>query len=408
MSGGAVAARLIVVLATPVIARLFTPDDYGQAAIFVSIAAVLASISSLGYETAIVVADDDGESRRLVLLSFAVLTGFCLLLQALLITASSFEIQLLWTSNLHHWDMLLPAGIFILGAEKILRSVGVKEKLYSVLAESEFGNATSTVGTRISLGWMYGSTLGGLIIGYLVGGMVSVAVLIARLRRFRRPRQCNSPHIRLSSLAKKHKDFPLYSAPSGLFTALSEYLPILLLGWIYDPMVVGFYALTGRLLRMPTIFIGRALQQVFLSKAAEILRQSRQLFGPLTKTTLGLAAIGLPIFLPIFFYGEPIVNMVLGEKWAESGRYAVLLTPWMFTTFVATPSVAVFIVARKQHLMMALQLLRAVTLFVPFLLAELLQIQALDAIAILSGINTAINLAIIALAYGFCALKGSQ
>ena len=52
--GGTAGARIIQILAIPVIARLFDPADYGRVSVLVALAATLTQGSSLGYEGAIV------------------------------------------------------------------------------------------------------------------------------------------------------------------------------------------------------------------------------------------------------------------------------------------------------------------------------------------------------------------
>ena len=81
---GTVIAQLIVLVTTPIIGRLYTPEDIGSFAAFLAVAQIVAGVSAGRYDMAIVLPDRDNEARRLVRVSLtltsivAVLTSvFC-------------------------------------------------------------------------------------------------------------------------------------------------------------------------------------------------------------------------------------------------------------------------------------------------------------------------------------------
>src|SRR5690606_7000708 len=72
LSGRSVAMGIAVVTA-PVVARIFTPDDYGAAALFLAAASIAAVVMPLGYQRAIFFPKDDVAAARLLVLSLAVI-----------------------------------------------------------------------------------------------------------------------------------------------------------------------------------------------------------------------------------------------------------------------------------------------------------------------------------------------
>lgn len=53
IAGGTTLAQLVNILATPVISRIYSPEDFGVAAVFMSVVSILSVISALRYELAI-------------------------------------------------------------------------------------------------------------------------------------------------------------------------------------------------------------------------------------------------------------------------------------------------------------------------------------------------------------------
>ena len=72
-------------LAQPVITRLYLPDEVGVAGYFVAVMTVLISFTSLRYEDALMLPDDDDEAAVVAWLALIVLACFAVLISVLAI-----------------------------------------------------------------------------------------------------------------------------------------------------------------------------------------------------------------------------------------------------------------------------------------------------------------------------------
>ena len=70
LAGGTAGSQVITVAAAPILTRLYGPESFGVLATYVSILALLNVVSSLRYELAIAVPEDDDEAIALVWLCF--------------------------------------------------------------------------------------------------------------------------------------------------------------------------------------------------------------------------------------------------------------------------------------------------------------------------------------------------
>ena len=73
------AGHQLVVLTSPVLTRLYTPEDFGVLAVYASIVSVLVVVTSLRYELAIPLPADDNTAANLLLLALAIVVALTLL-----------------------------------------------------------------------------------------------------------------------------------------------------------------------------------------------------------------------------------------------------------------------------------------------------------------------------------------
>lgn len=398
--GGAALARVISILAAPIIARLYAPDDFGVAALFVAIAVVLNSVSSLRYENAIVLPDAWESASILIKLATILLSVFCLLLLLFFgfVFVTGWQAPGLETIGV--WVVAIPFAVLLLGAGNILRQWAIREKRFKGIAHSDAGDSVVTAGSRIMLGTLFGSSVYGLILGYFSGTAAKLAILLRGAKGRLNPHGKDViSRKELSDTASRYRNFPVYNAPTALLSAVSDHLVVLFMGAIYAPAVVGYYAMGNRLVQMPMGTIGKSVQQVFLQKAVELHREGKKLGAALMKTTIGLLLIGSPVFVLLYMYGMPLFEFVLGDRWGMAGRYAEILAPLLLVLFALAPSTAIFVVLERQRLFLFFQVARLVVISSVFMIAVYWEMSSIDTLRLYSGLGVLVNLGIMLAAF---------
>jgi len=400
MVGGTAFGRLATVLAAPIVARLFTPEDFGMAALIITLAMVLNSVSSLSYEFAIVLPPEKAQAIALSTLSLVILTAFCLLAEGVIGLMLWLEWDLNWINTLGNWSLFIPFAVFMLGVGNILRSWGVREKRFKAMSIGTASGSTITAASRIGLGAVYGSSVAGLIAGFLVG-LIAELGLIARSLAMRPAAIFNNTGVRnnLRTVAHRYRDFAIFQSPTAMLKALSDQLPVLLLGALFSPALVGFYAIANRLLVLPIGVIGRSVRTVFLQRAVETSNKGQRIGPGFSRITLGLFLVGVPVFLVLFAYGEELFSLLLGERWSMAGRIAELLSPLFCTMLVFMPMPAIFVVLERQRLLLILQAIRLAALASAFFWCGHHGFDALDTIKVFSGVGVVTSLLIASVAF---------
>lgn len=117
---GTAFANLITLLFTPIITRIYGPEEYGYLSVFSSIVYTITPAISLTLPVAIVLAKTDSEAKKLAEISFAI----CLILStAVAGLLYIFESDILGYFNLEKLEgvsVLIPITILITGTYFIL------------------------------------------------------------------------------------------------------------------------------------------------------------------------------------------------------------------------------------------------------------------------------------------------
>ena len=184
LTGGRAGAQMISFLLTPVIARLFTPDNYGFVALLFVVSQLIGDISTLNYHRAVVIPKTVEKSARILALSKVVLAIFVLLLLLVWLGLEVMGIGIPYSGTLGAWVWVIPLVVGIIGMGNIRAMALTRSKEFGVIAKAGIGQALATTGSRIGLGILFGSTVWGLASGYMLGLIVRVGMLGGRTETY--------------------------------------------------------------------------------------------------------------------------------------------------------------------------------------------------------------------------------
>ena len=250
VSGRSIAAALAL-FTTPIVARLFEPSDFGVAAVFMAIVGISSDVSSLRYHAAIVLPKEEQKARMLMILSYRILFAFCLAMLLFLTIMELTGFSLAVLDLLGIWVWLLPLAVLLAASVHIQESWLTRKKSFKVSSTSLVLSNAMTSGSRIGFGVYSGTSVFGLIGGYLLG---TVTRLLAQRSLKGNAFRATSGSVSGSSMwqiARKYSDFPKLNAPAGLVFSLGSRLPVLMFGIMFSPVSAGYYAMANRLAKKP-------------------------------------------------------------------------------------------------------------------------------------------------------------
>jgi len=345
--GGTVIAQLIAIGSSPILSRLYSPEDFGFFATFMAVLGVASTFSLLKYELAIVIEKNKEYAKQIQALSLLILVGFTIVftIALKLIPTSVFE---KYNLNVGNYIYLLVPLVFFTGIYAIQTNVLNREKQYKLLSLSNIVNKIGIVTFQILFGFI-GLKLLGLVFGNLIGLFI-IVLIIYLIDRKDFSSFVSYSFADIKKVAVKHYRFPKYTAPQTLLNTLSQQAPIYILGYFYGLEVVGAYWMAMRIIQLPTLLIGNSVRQVYFQKAAEVSlnrEETIKLFNTSTYTLIKLIII--PIIL-VFFFGKQLFVVILGSNWELAGEFAKWMMLWIGVGFVIPPTSMSLIIFNKQKL----------------------------------------------------------
>jgi len=334
LASGTAIAQLLLALALPVLARLYTPADYGALAVYSSTLTVLVVVASLRYEVAIPLPEDDATAASLLVLTFILLAVMTALVSLVVWLASDAFVAAVKVPTLRPYRWLFPIGFLGAGTYQALSYWAIRRGAFTRVARTKLSQGVGQVVTQIALG-LARAGAPGLLVGDVVGrvaGGGGLALLALRDRPAARVTRAS-----LVAAAARYRRFPLFTTWSGLLNIGSLQLPSILFAASFGAAAAGLYALSYKMLVLPTMLVAQAVGQVFLSRAATTSREPERLRQLTERTALVLFACGLPVFAALALGGPQLFAVVMGSRWEQAGRYAQVLAPWFVVWLVSNP-----------------------------------------------------------------------
>jgi O-antigen/teichoic acid export membrane protein len=344
---GTFLSQLIVVFSLPIITRLFSPEAFGEAAIYIAIIAIFTIIACGKYEMAIPLPKSDRTAANIVLLCVSLLTIISFAVLLLVITYSILA-KYFNTIPYSNYIWLVPVGIIVSGLYTIVINWNIRNKRYSRISTSKVITAFFSATSKIGFASVGISTSFILIIGQLFGSLTGIVVNVIKNPTNHTSIFKGISRYRVFGVLRRYKKFPIYNTFSSLLGVGSWRLPILLFGIFYSPYYVGLYALGFRVFQLPVNLISKSISQVFFQKIAE---QKNKLNGELVESiTREISGLALAPFVLILISGPELFAFVFGDDWKEAGVYAQILVPWTYVWFLTSVFTTIFIVYERQEL----------------------------------------------------------
>jgi len=336
MAGGTTFSGMLVFLAEPVTSRLFPPEAFGVVSTFYAWATILGAIACLRYEMAILLPREEEDAGNILVLCLFILAATTILVGAAIFVfgtgiLSLMRMETLWPSCI--W--LLPAAVFLTGADLLLRRWHTRHRRFGSIALSRSMQNIPRVIAEVG-GGLAGFTSAVNLAAFRVIGLIGspLNLLYNLLRHDLKGVFTRFTKEGMILVARRYIKFPLFESASALVLLLSLYSPIILLASFFGPDEAGLFAKAFYLMFMPVLILGESTSQAFFQLSSHRKAAGEDL-GPLVEAVLArIISFGVLPFAVIALAGPEIFGFVLGPWWAEAGIYARIISPWLFAVLV--------------------------------------------------------------------------
>ncbi|WP_412486418.1 lipopolysaccharide biosynthesis protein [Shewanella chilikensis] len=329
---GTTIAQAVPILITPVLTRMYTPEDFGVLALFISITVILGSIANGRYELAIMlpVEDDDAINIAAVGLLIATILSGVLIFPAVFL--NDYIVAVLDNQFIGFWLYFVPAVVWLLGLYNILNYLNNRMRSYTDMAKAAVYKSVAQATVQLGFGAI-NATASGLISGQIASHLVANVRLAYNAKRQYHLNKIS--WVEMKRLTKRYIDFPKYSMWAALFNTLSYQLLNMIITIFYSVATLGFYSLAQRILGMPSSLIGDSIGRVYFQQATIEKNQTGKAINIFKSTTKKLVLLSCLFFVPLYFVLPALFEIAFGEQWRIAGVYSQLVLPIFVFRFVS-------------------------------------------------------------------------
>jgi O-antigen/teichoic acid export membrane protein len=358
-------AQLIPILISPILTRIYTPEDFGLYAILIAISSICAIGSCLRYEYAIVQEKDSKNAIVLLRLSVYVCLILSIVIFFLCIFFGSYVSSFFGVNELQNIIFLVPLIVILLGLFKALNLYAVRNEKYKNISLSNIYQSSSLGAGQIYLK----NSQFGLIYGYIFGHLIGLVSLFYKSLMFEsRIIKQKVTFSEVKKMASKYYKLPFFSTPAAIADSMTIQIPILLIVKFFSESIAGFYSLTFRVLNLPASFLSQGIAQPLLKKISQMDNTTNEQFLFICKVFVTLFGIISPFVLLIWLYGVDLFMFIFGAEWKVAGEYSKIIIFAVAARFIVSPLSVVFLIDKNIKIGTMWQYLYLITLTVTLLI----------------------------------------
>lgn len=332
---GTTLAQSIPIAAMPLLTRLYSPEDFGVLALYLSLSGIIAVVVTGRYEVAVMLPEKDEDAASLVILSLCIAAVIGLILFLVVFLFNEDIQSFLNNEDIGVWLYLMPLTVFIVGGWQALNYWNNRAKNFKRLA---YSRVTQGGGMTLAQFLLSAMGAGGLVLGHLIGQVGGVLVFLARTWREDRGVLSKVTWARVMANAKGYSKFPKYSTVGALLNNLGTQMPVLMLSKFRDGHTVGVFSLTFRALNLPMSLIATSFAQVLFQRFVALERECPERLAPFVlKLFFGLLVLTIPLVAVIWLFGPELFAFIFGEEWRSAGEFAKVIVLAVAIRFAVSP-----------------------------------------------------------------------
>lgn len=355
LMSGNVIAQMIGVVGIPLLARLYSPEDFAVQNLFLAGVALMSSFIAWRVEYLIQLPKSIDESRNL---HFFVLNMG--LMMTLVVTLVSFIVISFLTNVTHYgfdywWIYLVPIVSYALAVSVSSQQMLQKSRQFTNSGVSEISGKATYIASGVLLSAAGTGSLGLILTTFFS----SIGKIIYTYSRFTLVR--GNPLIRFRNSFVSSKPYLSLSSSmvgSNVLITLAGAIPMFAMSSLYGNDLLGQYALAATVIFLPSSIVGASLGQVYFQRAAKSWSNGESIHSLWKNTARALLFIGVPLYMAIFFLSPFIFVLIFGSEWEIAGKYASWLSITALFSFISSPLDKTALITRKSWYPSSWSLLR--------------------------------------------------
>ena len=379
---GTTIAQAIPIAISPIITRLYSPDDFAIFAIYMGLASMLTVAATGRYELAIMLPKHDKDAINIVILSI-IIASFISLFSFIIFFIFNTDIaNFLGNKDVANWLYFIPATVFVSGLYQSFNYWNNRKKHYKKLANGKMLQSSTTAVTNITMGVSHLNTAG-LILGSLVGQIISTWYIgkTAFIDKKEILKYVNK--LKIIALSKKYIKFPTWNLFASFIHISRQNIIIIFLAKYFLSSTLGFYYFAEKLLRAPSNVLISAFSDVYYQRLSKVVSHEEMYALSIAYVKKMIMILTIP-YLILLLSLKTLVPIIFGETWNEVYIYLYILSAPIFFNVVTAHFSKIFIIINKQEVSFYLHLSKLIGLLIVIFFLYIYHIFSIDALIILA------------------------
>lgn len=337
LSIGTVLAQSIPLLFAPVIARLYSAEQFGYFAAIIALVNVFSVVINMRYELSVILPEKDKDSNELIIgswvigvaMSIVIFFGLNLFSDQI---SDKLEIEIGFADVLIVSVMLLAVSIW-----QPLNYFFIRQKAFTAMALNKVMKTGSLTIITLLIGWLsWTGVSNGLVLGVFFGWLVLVLFSIYQSYKIGfKLKAIEWSNVKVQLI--NYKDYPLFNSLPAILNSFGSQLGVYVFTIYFSQEITGYYSFSKQYIYVPMSIIGASLAQVYFQRIAEKYKNRQSVFGELKLVLLMLSTISLGVVLVVQFFVVDVFDFVFGVKWNQSAEMSKMLVLYFSVQFVVSP-----------------------------------------------------------------------
>lgn len=372
---GSIIAQSIPIFVTPILSRLYSPEDFGYYAHYLSFVSIVSVIMCFRIDSVIMLPKI--KMHSFILLKFSILIATlisCFFIIITLLAGYIIRIDLIFL-------LVVILSSWLIASHEASRSYLNKRSDYQRIAANRILQSLSAASFQVAFRSLFASS--GLIAGQIVGQTLSAIHLIAASRNdYQLFNITKVEWLKAISLIKRYVNIIKFGIPALVTSRIAQESFIILIIYYYGDYTAGILLLLLRIIMLPSSILGANLGEVLYQTISEIEKKGCYLF--VCRFVVLLLVTSLIIFTFAYLLLSNFLLAFLGNQWEDALLYLPFILPVSAMAFVFSPLTVLYNYFDAQKFNFLYQVLWLLSNILVFVISDYLILSVSDLLLIYS------------------------
>ena len=322
---------LVQLIATPWLSRIYTPEEFGYFALFISSVSVLATIACLRYEATIPVVEDDLVKSATSVALFSALT--MLLLMCLIVWTGAPQLLYQPFAKIGHQIWGIPVSAACGGMMFLVYYLTLRQGKFALNAVMR--SLQPIIFVVLAIGFSSGGLIQAQIASLIFAALAGLVYIVKDI-------SCIQRKV-LWATAVRFKQYPTMLTLTSLLDAAALALPVFLISTAYGAEATGNFSQLQRLIGSPLLLVSAVMGQMFFKYSGELFRSGKSSSHLMWRTIKILGGGAFLLLCVLGFFGESLCKALLGSIWRTDTLFLLLVTTPYVCRAVVSPISTIFL-----------------------------------------------------------------